>query len=103
MAAGEVHVQDRGTTLRVTIMDGSYAQPLSNHTVNFLFTKPPSHETMYTKAGTIVSEVSGIVQYTFESGFLDTVGTWQYQLQVISGASQWFSDITKLIVHRNVI
>ena len=99
----EIHQYDRGTVLRVTIKDGNTIVPLSNHSVLFLFTKPANHGTVFQKTGTIISETTGPqVQYVFESGFLDTVGQWQYQLQITSGTSQWSTDIGKFQVHRNV-
>ncbi len=101
MSASEIHILDRGTTLRVTVKDGTKTVVLSASTADFIFTKPPSHGTNYIKSATIANEVGGIVSYTFESGFLDTVGTWQYQVRVTSGTSQWHSDINKFIVYRN--
>ncbi len=99
-----IHVQDRGTTIRVTVKkQDDTVQVLSNHTISFLFTKPPNHDTIYSKSGTITSSADGLVEYTIESGFFDVPGTWQMQLQVISGASQWYSNISKLHIEKNII
>jgi len=101
MSVEEIHVGDIGTVLTTTIYDGSTIVNISAATLTWMFKKPSG--VVVTKAGVLVTDgTDGQVKYTVESGFLDTAGTWNYQVKVVDGSNLWYSDINEFKVYKNV-
>jgi hypothetical protein len=101
LSANEIHVGDVGTVITTTVKDGTTVVNVSAATVTFCFKKPTG--VVVEKAATFVTDGSdGQVQYTTESGFLDTAGTWQMQLRIVDGTDTWKTDIIHFKVYKNV-
>jgi hypothetical protein len=101
MAQNEIHKNDVGTVIQATVQDGSAVVDISAATSTFVFKKPSG--SVVSQSGVLVTDgTDGKVKYTTESGFLDTIGTWHFQVKVVSGANMWYSDVHNFKVHRNV-
>ena len=102
MAINEIHQNDIGTNFTVTMKDGSAVVDISSATTkNIIFTKPGG--TNVTKTMSFVTDGSnGQLVYSIESGVLDTVGQWQYQIYLVFSSGSFYSDIGEFIVHRNL-
>lgn len=102
MAQNEIHVGDVGTTFTVTILDeNSDVVNLSTADVNLLFEKPDG--VVLTKDASFVTDgTDGQVKYVTIAGDLDLHGNWSLQAFVDYGSVEWYSDIAKFKVHKNV-
>lgn len=102
MASGEIRKGDTGTVIRVTLVDGTTPVDVSSaSSITFIFKKPSG--TVVEKTGALFTDgTDGKVQYTTESGFLDEIGDWSYQVETIIGGNTWRSDIACLTIHGNL-
>ena len=102
MAAEELHVGDIGTTILVTIKDDGVVVDVSSATtISFLLCKPDG--TVETKVGSLnTTGVDGKVKYVTISGDLDVHGRWKYQVYVVIGTGEWYSDVGTFTVHKNL-
>lgn len=102
MPANEIHENDVGTELRITLVDDSTPVDVSGaSSIIFVFKKPSG--TMVEKTGSLYSDgTDGKVKYITESGFLDEDGEWKYQVELSIGSSTWSSDIGCLTIHPNL-
>ena len=102
MSANEIHVSDIGTVITATIKDGTTIVDVSGSVVTFVFRKPTG--ATVTETGTFVTDgTDGQVKYTSEANFFDVRGRWQYQAKVVEGSNQWYSDIHRFTVHKNLV
>ena len=103
MAADEIHVGDIGTTLVVTIKDGSTIVDLSSATTKKLEFQPPDGGVKLIKNASFTTDgTDGKIQYAFVSGDLSACGRWRYQGFVGIGSSYWHSDIGEFKVYDNL-
>jgi hypothetical protein len=102
MAANETHLDNIGTTFKLTVKDaGTVVDISSATTLNVIFVKPGG--TTLTKTGVLVSDgTDGIMKYVTISGDLNEVGTWQLQGKVTFTSATYYSDIHTFKVHRNL-
>ena len=101
MPSNEIHKNDVGTVIQATIKDGDTVVDLTDGTMTFMFKKPTG--ATVEKSGVLTTDgTDGKVQYTTETGFLDIVGTWNFQVKIVSDTNTWYSDITTFKVYRNV-
>ena len=102
MAANEIHKNDIGTVLEVTIKDGPLVVDISAATTKNILLKPPTG-TLLTKAGVYVTDgTDGKIKYTTIDGDLSVVGVWQIQGHVVTAGGEWKSDIMNFSVHDNL-
>lgn len=99
-----VHISDRGTVFRATIVDDDgVAVNLTGYTVSFRF-MPPSGVAV-DKDATAVDLTTGVVQYAGELGFLSQTGPWRWQATATetAGSSRVFhSSIERFTVEANL-
>ncbi len=103
----QAHVNDIGTTFRVTVYDisstgGTSAANISDATsLVFYFQKSNcsviSRTAQFTNDGT-----DGLIQYTTVDGDLDIAGNWSLQAKVVTLGGSWKTDVGYFIVHENL-
>lgn len=103
MAANEIHDNDIGTVITLTVRDGGTVVDVSSATVtkNILLRSPTG--TLSTNGASFTTNgTDGKIKYTTVTGDLDVVGTWDVQAHVVITAGTFRSDIKKFEVHRNL-
>ncbi len=102
--AANFHVGDTGSVFTVTLTkpDGSTPLDVSNYTVlQFILLSPTSGAKVVN--GALVGNGSdGKVSYTTRSGDLDSAGTWNIQVYVVTPQGAWHSDIATFKVKDNL-
>lgn len=95
----EIHKNDINIIIRNTLLDqDSDIVDLSAATLTYYFKKPSGD--IVTKTGSLFSDGSdGKVQYAVESGVLDEVGDWIYQIKTEIGSGVWRSSDGCFTVH----
>ena len=103
MAANEIHFNDIGTILTITLYDGTNIVDISAAEIvkTIIFGKPDgtsvSHTGTYTTDGT-----DGKMYYTTVDGDLDQRGWWKVQAKIVDSTGTWSSDIGNFEVHENI-
>lgn len=103
MAINEIHQFDAGTTFEVQILqqDSSIYSLVGATTLEFHFQKPDG--TIMTRTGSFVTNGSdGLVQYYTTASDLDQIGSWRYQVYIVNGPVEKYSDVGKFRVFPNL-
>ncbi len=99
----EVHQEDIGTIIEVTVKNGSVVVDISAATTLSIFLKKPVSATVLTKTGVLTTDgTDGKMQYTTISGDLDEEGVWQIQGYVVTAAGEWRTNIKDMSVFSNL-
>jgi hypothetical protein len=99
----EVHKNDIGTVIEITLKNGASVVDISSATTKEIKLKKPVSATVLTKAAVFVTDgTDGKMKYTTISGDLDEVGVWQVQGHIINPSGEWHSDIKNMSVFDNV-
>lgn len=102
MAAGEIHVGDIGTEIRVNVKDGTAIVNLSTATVKrFIFVSPGGVE-LQKEASFYTDGSDGILKYVTDGTEFDEKGVWKGQIFVELAAGSWNSDIFAFRVYPNL-
>ena len=99
----EIHLNDIGTVFRDTLYDGSTVLDVSGASDIELIFKKPNKTLLTTTASLTTDGTDGQVQYTSASGDLDQLGEWQMQTRVEFAPNQWFSNVQKFRVYKNLV
>ena len=102
MAINEIHLSDIGTTLRLTVYEGSSALDISSATTKQFKFKKPDGTTTTVDASFTLDGSDGNLQYIVGSGFLDQAGTWQVQVYLVLPTCQGHSDRKLFEVYGNI-
>ena len=102
MSVNEIHKDDIGTILRITVQDDSVAVNLSSATTKTLTLRKPDGTTSAKTAAFYTDGTDGIIQYVTQADDLDQSGTWGIQAYVVLSDGSWHSDQSTFIVHRNI-
>ena len=99
----EVHVNDWGTVLKITLKDGANVVPLADATEIKMRLSDPDDVTTI-KDLTVVTPpgTEGKVKYVFLANELHTAGGWDYQVKVTFPAGFWQSDLLSFTVYENI-
>lgn len=101
--SGEIHKDDIGVKLRVTIVDDDDAAiDISAATTKQIVLKKPNGDILTKTASFEADGSDGIIYYTTISGDLDAIGTWKIQGIVIISSYTYHSSIESFKVHRNI-
>jgi len=102
MAIQEIHLEDVGTEFRSTIRDqNNTIVDISAATLTYLFCKPGGD--VLSVSGSLYTDgTDGIAKYVTQSGNLDEIGEWDYQIKVVIGSNQWHTDTSGFYVHPNL-
>jgi len=105
MPANEIHVDDIGTKVLVTVKDDTAAVDVSGATAGGakqIIIKKPTKDTM-TKTAVFNSDgTDGKIYYTIVSGDFDEAGTYKIQGKVVISDGTFYTDIQSFKVHRNL-
>ena len=102
MSVNEIHKNDIGTILRVTIYDGSTIVDISTATTKTIYLRKPNG-VILTKTAVFYTDGSdGIIQYIVQSTDLDQDGTWGIQAYIVLSDGSWRTDMSTFIVYRNI-
>jgi hypothetical protein len=88
----EIHKNDIGTVLQVTILDSGSPLDLSSCTVMTLRFRKPNGEVFARAAEFVTDGTDGKLEYTTAAGDLDQSGAWRLQVHLLSPAGEWNSD-----------
>ena len=103
MAANEVHKDDVGTVLEVTIMDGDDVVDVSGATSKKIILQAPSMSGSVSKDADFVTDGSdGKIKYTTVADDLNETGDWAIQGKVTSASGTWCTDIGSFKVYENL-
>lgn len=101
------HVNDIGTTFRVTVYDATstggsaIANISAASTKQMIFSR--SDGTTFTKTAVFTTDGSdGDIEYVSVDGDLNMAGTWHLQAYVVTPAGNWRTDVGHFRVYDNL-
>ena len=98
----EIHVDDIGTILEVTLKNINTPVDISSATTREILLRKPSGA-LLTRTGVLVTDgTDAKMKYTTISGDLDEDGVWEIQGHIISPLGDWHSDIKEFSVFPNL-
>jgi hypothetical protein len=103
MANSEIHVEDIGTAVRLTLLDEK-SLPLdvsSAIALDFTFLTP-SKRRFTVPAALVTDGKDGAVEYVVQEGDLDVAGPWRLQARVTLVDARWSSNIVNFQVVANL-
>ena len=100
----DVHVDDEGTYITLTIKNRNRNRPLniSGATVKQFKFQKPSDATFDVTALFVTDGSDGKLEYQWVEGDLDEEGTWNVQAYIEDAAGEWHSDIEEFDVGENI-
>ena len=101
------HVNDIGTTFRVTVYDATstggsaIANISAASTKQMIFSRPDG--TTFTKTAVFTTDGSdGDIEYVSVDGDLNIAGTWHLQAYVVTLVGEWRTDVGHFRVYDNL-
>ena len=98
----EIHKNDVGTIIRLTVTDDGSAVDLSASSTKQILLRKPSGQVLTKTASFTTDGTNGQIQYTTIAGDLNEVGDWRAQASLVFASSSWLSSILVFTVHENV-
>ena len=102
--ASEIHVDDIGTQLKITVLDGSSTVDLDSATLRQVELKKPD-DTSVTRTASVFgggSGSSGVMYYDTVAGDFDQTGHYKLQGKVSLTSGTYYTDIYTFKVHCNL-
>jgi len=102
--AREIHVDDVGTRLKITVLDGGTGVDISSATLRQIDFRKPDDSTL-TRTASIFgdgSESSGVMYYDSVAGDFDQAGNYKLQGKVSFPSGTYKTDIYTFKVHCNI-
>lgn len=100
----EIHVDDIGTRLKITVLDGGSGVDISSATLRQIDFKKPDDSTL-TRTASIFgdgSANSGVMYYDSIAGDFDQAGNYKLQGKVSLPSGTYKTDIYTFKVHCNI-
>lgn len=101
MPCGQIHLYDDGVPFTINLQSGGSGINIEGAFLQLEFLKPNTDSFVVTPSS-VHTGSDGIIQYTFTSGDLDTVGIWQYQVTAQKHGVTRHSNIKTLKVYENL-
>ena len=102
MATQEVHLNDIGTSLRVTIEEDGTALDISTATTKQILIVKPSM-TKLTKSAVFVTDgTDGMIEYVTIANDLDELGTYNIQGYIVMSGWAGHSEVKQFKVYSNL-
>lgn len=100
----ELHENDVGTVLSVTVLDAQtkLALDLSETTKKVFIFRKPSGTTVQKTASFGTDGSDGVLTYTFVAGDLTPFGSWSVNVYVETILGKWYSSVATFQVHANL-
>jgi hypothetical protein len=103
MAINEIHMYDANTTFEVQLLkEDSSPFPVDNASLMEVHFQKPDGILMVRPASYVTNGVDGLVKYTTHETDLDQPGLWRYQIYIIKGPTEKYSDIGTFKVYPNL-
>lgn len=100
--SSEIHVNDVGTQLVVTVLDDGAVVDISTATEIYILLRKPDGVT-YTKTASLYSDgTDGKMEYTTEADDLNAAGNYKIQGKVVLGGGTYFTSLGTFKVHCNL-
>jgi hypothetical protein len=100
--ASEIHVNDIGTQLIITIKDDGSIVDISSATELKIFLKKPD-AIIYEKTGSFYTDgTDGKIVYISESGDFNSAGQYKIQAEIVLGGSVYRSSVGTFKVYCNI-
>jgi hypothetical protein len=100
--ASQIHVDDIGTTLVGTVLDGGAAVDISSASSIQMIIKKPD-QTSLTKTASLNSDgTDGKMKYVTVAGDIDQVGNYKIQGKVVLGSATYYSSVSTFKVYCNI-
>jgi hypothetical protein len=100
--ASQIHKDDAGTKLLVTLTDNSVAVDISSATGLTVYIRQPDG-TVLTRSGTLNGDgTDGKMYYLTVAGDLDTAGHYKIQGKVTLSSGTFYTSISAFKVHCNL-
>ena len=102
--ASEIHVDDIGTQLKITVLDGSSTVDLDSATLRQVELKKPD-DTSVTRTASVFGDgsgSSGVMYYDTVAGDFDQTGHYKLQGKVSLTSGTYYTDIYTFKVHCNL-
>lgn len=99
----EIRLNDVGVRIKATIydLDGNVVDLSSYTTLTFNFEKPDG--SIIPKTASLSTDgMDGQVEYITESGVIDQIGIWNFQVYVVLGVNSYSSTETRFRVTRKL-
>tara|TARA_Y100001973_G_C5170882_1_gene319002 strand:+ start:293 stop:598 length:306 start_codon:yes stop_codon:yes gene_type:complete len=100
--ASQVHQNDVGTKLLVTVTDNDSAVDISSATSLSIFLKQPDGDVLEKTATINTDGLDGKMYYLTVLGDLDKAGTYKIQGKVVISSGTFFTSISTFKVHCNL-
>jgi hypothetical protein len=103
MASSEIHVEDIGTAVRLTLLDEKSLPLDVSAAVALDFTFLTASRRKFTVPAALVTDgKDGAVEYVVQDGDLDVAGPWKLQARVTFVNARWSSNIVSFQVSGNL-
>jgi hypothetical protein len=102
LSANQIHVNDAGTVIQITVKDGDAVVDLSLATIKQFVFGRPDKTTFSVTAAFVTDGTDGKLQYVTTATTLDTNGEWNLQVIVELPAGLWHSDVGNFTVWPNL-
>jgi hypothetical protein len=102
--ASEIHINDIGTQLRITVLDGDSAVDLSSATLKQVELRKPDN-TSVTRTASLFGDgsgSSGVMYYNTVAGDFDQTGNYKLQGKVSLTSGTYYTDVYTFKVHCNL-
>ena len=100
----EIHKGDIGTVFEITLA-GANGQPIdisAATTGSIIFDKPEKNGVVVMTPTFVTDGTDGKIKYSSTASFLDAVGVWAIQAEIVLPTGTWRSCIEKFHVHENI-
>jgi hypothetical protein len=101
MSCNQIHVNDSGIQLKVTVYDCGTVVNVSGATNTISIRKPNGTKTDYA-ASLLTDGTDGVIYYTTVSGDLDITGTYKIQATVQTSQGVYHSSVGSFRVKCNI-
>jgi len=98
----EIHLNDVGTVLRVTVVENRTAVDISTALTKTIHLRSPADVVKSFTANFTTDGVDGQLEYTVVADDLDELGVWRIQGRVTFAGALWGSEVGTFKVHPNL-
>lgn len=102
MAQPEIHVEDIGTIIELTVKEGAAIVDTSTTTTKQIVLMKPDGSTLTKTAAFVTDGTDGKIKYTTIAGDLSVAGDWQVQGLLTYGTGTWHTSTESFQVHPNL-
>jgi hypothetical protein len=103
MSSGEVHQNDIGTDIVITVKDeNGVVVDISTASVLSIIMQKPNNTKVTKTAAKVGTGTDGKMHYVTLINDLDQAGIWTLQAYVEITAGKWYSDYQSMIVYPNL-